>query len=63
MPRGTVIALAAGTLALAPIAAIGATGDVARQGLLPDGSAASADVQGAAFSPDGRYLQIGRAHV
>ncbi|MBM3665851.1 MAG: hypothetical protein FJW92_08685, partial [Actinobacteria bacterium] len=35
-----------------------ATGDVARLGLLPSGSAASASVQGAAFSPDGRYVLI-----
>ena len=57
MSRAAVIA-AAGALALAPTAAMAATGDVARLGLLPDGSAASASVQGAAFSPDGRYVLI-----
>lgn len=57
MPRAAVIA-AAGALALAPIAAFAAMGDVSRLGLLPDGSAASSSVQGAAFSPDGRYVLI-----
>ena len=57
MPRAAVIA-AAGALALVPIAALAATGDVSRLGLLPDGSAASSSVQGAAFSPDGRYVLI-----
>ncbi|MFM9019203.1 MAG: TolB family protein [Actinomycetota bacterium] len=57
MPRAAVIA-AAGALALAPLTATAATGDVARLGWLPDGSPASASVQGAAFSPDGRYALI-----
>jgi Tol biopolymer transport system component len=57
MPRAAVIA-AAGALALVPIAAFAATGDVSRLGLLPDGSAASSSVQGATFSPDGRYVLI-----
>ena len=57
MPRAAVIA-AAGALALAPLVAMAATGDVSRLGLLPDGSPASASVQGAAFSPDGRYVLI-----
>lgn len=57
MPRAAVIA-AAGALALVPIAALAATGDVSRLGLLPDGSTASSSVQGAAFSPDGRYVLI-----
>lgn len=57
MPRAALIA-ATGALVLAPIAALGATGDVARLGVLPDGSAASSAVQGAAFSPDGRYVLL-----
>lgn len=57
MPRAAVIA-GAGALALVPIAAFAATGDVSRLGLLPDGSAASSSVQGATFSPDGRYVLI-----
>lgn len=55
MPRAAVIA-AAGALVLAPLAAVAATGDVSRLGVLPDGSAASSSVQGAAFSPDGRHV-------
>lgn len=57
MPRVALIA-ATGALVLAPVAALGATGDVARLGVLPDGSAAPSAVQGAAFSPDGRYVLL-----
>ena len=55
MPRAAVIA-AAGGLALVPLVAIAATGDVSRQGVMPDGLTAPTSVQGAAFSPDGRYV-------
>ena len=48
--------LAACAMALAPFAALGAFGDVSPQGYLPGGGAAPTDVDGAAFSPDGRYL-------
>ena len=56
MPRRTTTGFALGALAMVPIAAIGATGDVARQGYLPGGGTAGSAVEGSAFSPDGRYL-------
>ncbi len=52
------MALAAGVLAAIPIAASGATGDVSRQGFLPTGVPAATDVEGAAFSAEGRHLLI-----
>lgn len=56
MPRRSTTGFALGALAMLPIAAIGATGDVARQGYLPGGGTAGSAVEGSAFSPDGRYL-------
>lgn len=56
MPRRSTTGLVLGALAMVPIAAIGATGDVARQGYLPGGGAAGSAVEGSAFSPDGRHL-------
>lgn len=56
MPRRTTTGFALGALAVLPIAAIGATGDVARQGYLPGGGTAGSAVEGSAFSPDGGHL-------
>ncbi len=58
MPRRTATGIVLGALALLPVAAIGATGDVARQGLMPGGAAAPTAVEGSAFSPDGRVLLL-----
>ena len=57
MPRAALIA-AAGACALAPLVALGATGDISSLGLMPGGAPATEPVRGAAFSPDGRYVLI-----
>ena len=49
---------ALGLAAVLPASAVGAVGDVTRQGLMPWGAPAPAAVEGSAFSPDGRHLLL-----
>ena len=52
------MAVAMGVLSVVPATAMGATGDVNRQGLLPSGGVATTSVDGAVFSPTGRYVLV-----
>ena len=52
------MAVAMGVLSVVPATAMGATGDVNRQGLLPSGGVATTSVEGAVFSPTGRYVLV-----
>ena len=52
------MAVAMGVLSIVPATAMGATGDVSRQGLLPSGGVATTSVDGAVFSPTGRYVLV-----
>lgn len=64
MPRRTALALASGALIIAPMAAIGAVGDVTRIGAPTGGGTASTAVEGTAFSPDGRFaLMTSRSNL
>jgi hypothetical protein len=58
MPRRTAMAVAMGLLSVVPATAMGGTGDVSRQGLLPSGGVATTSVEGAVFSPTGRYVLV-----
>ena len=52
------MAVAMGLLSVVPATAMGGTGDVSRQGLLPSGGVATTSVEGAVFSPTGRYVLV-----
>lgn len=58
MPRRTALALASGALIIAPLAAVGAVGDLSRIGAPAGGGTASTAVEGTSFSPDGRYALV-----